>query len=70
MCRMNPIKRVRKDILGINQNELAEAAGVTQPTVSRWEKGKQSPSVVEIERVCARYRNKVKAADFFSKSAQ
>ena len=62
---MNPIKRVRKDILRLNQEELAEAAGVTQPTVSRWEKGAQSPSLDEVQRICARFPQKVKPADFF-----
>lgn len=36
--------RIRKDILKINQAEMAAIAGVRQATVSRWESGSLEPS--------------------------
>lgn len=62
---MNAIERIRTKILDITQDELAAAAGVTQPTVSRWERGKLSPSLAELQRVCKAYPS-VRPADFFS----
>lgn len=40
---MNAIHRIRKLVLNITQNELAEIAGVSQATVSRWENGSLEP---------------------------
>lgn len=36
---MNPIEHIRKAVFCLTQREFAEAIGVAQPTVSRWEKG-------------------------------
>lgn len=41
---MNPLARIRKEILRITQSELAAVTGVRQATVSRWEKGELEPS--------------------------
>ena len=48
---MSAISSIRKEILGVSQAALAEIAGVTQPTVSRWERGELSPSLEEMERI-------------------
>ncbi|WP_445599626.1 LexA family protein [Azospirillum sp. A39] len=48
---MNPlaerIRRLRKS-RGLNQHEFAELLGVSQPTVSRWERGMQEPEFDQI----------------------
>jgi len=38
-----PVHRIRKEILGLSQGELARVAGTTQSTVSRWERGEMEP---------------------------
>jgi transcriptional regulator with XRE-family HTH domain len=38
------LKQGRRDA-GLSQAELAERVGVTQPTISRWESGKELPSL-------------------------
>lgn len=48
---MNPIARIRKAVLNLSQAEFAVAAGVSQPTVSRWERGELSPSLDEMRRI-------------------
>ncbi len=62
---INTIKHIRTTVLKINQEALAEAAGVTQPTVSRWERDELSPTIDEIKRVCAAYPS-VKPERFFA----
>lgn len=36
---MNAMKNIRVAVFGVTQSEMAEMAGVTQATVSRWENG-------------------------------
>lgn len=36
---MKPIQHIRKKVFGLTQHEFAAVAGVTQATVSRWERG-------------------------------
>ena len=43
MRLMNPLLRIRKTVLGLTQQELAELTGATQATVSRWERGELEP---------------------------
>lgn len=43
--------RAVREKSGFTQTEAAEALGTTQPTISRWERGTQSPTAVDI--VCA-----------------
>lgn len=42
------LKRLRES-KGISQNDWAKAAGVDQPQVSRWEKGKGEPGVDNLQ---------------------
>jgi transcriptional regulator with XRE-family HTH domain len=36
---------------GMSQNELAERAGTSQPSIARLEKGQVSPTVITLDRV-------------------
>lgn len=65
---MTQLLRIRKDILRLTQAEMAEIAGATQATVSRWESGELEPSRDQIEMilVCARGKGiDLSPADFF-----
>lgn len=50
---MRPIEHVRRSVLGVTQAALAKVAGVSQATVSRWEKGDLAPSLDELQRIRA-----------------
>jgi transcriptional regulator with XRE-family HTH domain len=45
---MSAIAHIRKKVLGVSQAAIAEMTGVTQATVSRWEKGELSPNLREL----------------------
>lgn len=45
---MLPIARIRKELFGISQAEMARIAGTTQPTISRWEDGELQPDLHEL----------------------
>lgn len=45
---MSPITRYRK-AMGLSQEQLAEAIGVTQTTVSHWERGFVKPRAKHIK---------------------
>ncbi len=61
---MSPLLRIRSEILKISQSEMAEVAGVTQPTVSRWEAGMSEPSRDALMRIReAARRKKIKWND-------
>jgi predicted transcriptional regulator len=64
---MNPIRRIRRAVLDVTQAELAEAAGVTQACVSKWERNRSSPSLVQLERICEKYPA-VQVGDFAVKA--
>jgi len=49
---MSPIKHIRKTVFRLSQAEFAAVAGVTQATISRWEKG-GSPTLDEMQRIRA-----------------
>ena len=48
---MTPIKRIRVEVFRLKQTEFAEAIGVTQPTVSRWESGALHPSMNDLAKI-------------------
>lgn len=43
-----PLRHIRRAVLGITQQRLAEITGVSQATVSRWEDGNLSPNLTEM----------------------
>lgn len=45
------IKKARK-AAGVTQKELAEAMGVHQKDISRWENGERAPSVEALADIC------------------
>lgn len=49
--RIRELRRAR----GESQEELAEALGTTQATISRYETGQQWPTVATIERIAAHF---------------
>lgn len=61
---MNTIRKVRKELLNVSQAELAEMAGVTQSTVSRWERGELSPTLDEVARIIAASAGRLRPSDF------
>lgn len=48
---MRPIEHIRKNVLKLTQSGMADVAGVTQATVSRWESGEFEPSLDELGRI-------------------
>ncbi len=46
------LKALRKQ-RGYTQGDLAEMVGVEQPTVQRWENGKQEPSITNLEKLAS-----------------
>ena len=50
---MNTIKTIRTELFRISQVEFAQIAGVTQPTIVRWERGEGEPSASELGRIRA-----------------
>lgn len=45
--------KVLREKSGLNQEEIAEKAGISQPHYSRIENGKDSPSLKVLERIAA-----------------
>jgi transcriptional regulator with XRE-family HTH domain len=48
---MHPIEHIRRNVLKLTQAGLADLAGVSQGTVSRWEQGKLEPTREELARI-------------------
>ncbi|QRY68176.1 helix-turn-helix domain-containing protein [Ensifer sp. PDNC004] len=48
---MNAIQNIRKNVFGLTQVEFSVVAGVTQASVSRWEKHDVAPSLDEMTRI-------------------
>lgn len=48
---MNPIADIRKHRFGLSQTAFGALAGVSQATVSRWEKGELQPKHSELSRI-------------------
>jgi len=40
---MNAIMHIRKNVFRVSQTEMADIAGVSQSTISKWEAGLQTP---------------------------
>jgi transcriptional regulator with XRE-family HTH domain len=60
---MTPMLYIRRDVLKLSQVEMAEIAGVSQSTVSRWESG-VAPSLGELALIRAEaLRRKVEWRD-------
>lgn len=48
---MNQMLRIRRKVFRVNQTEMAKIAGVTQPTISRWERGMRDPELKHLRRI-------------------
>lgn len=48
---MKPITHIRKKVFGMSQAQFAEALGVSQSTVSRWDSGTAVPTQTEMEAI-------------------
>lgn len=46
-------RRLIRESAGVSQDELAEALGVTRPTLTRWESGKRRPRGAAADRYAA-----------------
>lgn len=64
---MHPLEHIRENVLEITQKEMADLAGTTQSTVSRWEAGTAEPDREQMERIgaAARERNLPWSNDWF-----
>lgn len=51
MHGMNAVKHIRTQVFKLSQAPFAEVAGVSQPTVSRWEQQDVSPSRDDLARI-------------------
>lgn len=48
---MNPLLKIRKDVLRITQAEMAALTGARQGTVSRWENGELEPDRDQLQKI-------------------
>lgn len=48
---MTSLRHIRKSIFAVTQAEFARIAGVTQATVSRWERGELTPNLGEMQKI-------------------
>jgi predicted transcriptional regulator len=56
---MNPILRIRRDILRVSQVEMGLiAGGASQATVSRWENGELEPNLSQIALIRAEIKRR------------
>ena len=51
MRKMNNMAKIRKQVFAKTQAEFAHIAGVSQGTVSRWERDELEPTLTELVRV-------------------
>lgn len=56
---MTPFKHLRKEVLKVTQQEIAEVTATTQATVSRWEKGDLFPNAKQLAALRAKWGRKV-----------
>jgi transcriptional regulator with XRE-family HTH domain len=67
----NLLTRIRKAILQLSQQQMADVAGTSQATVSRWEKGELEPDRSQIAAILEYARGKgilLCPSDFFGVS--
>ena len=62
------IKRVRKQILGLTQRELADHLGIESVNVSRWERGVVEPRIRHVREI-AELAN-LPVSDFFQENGK
>lgn len=55
---MNPILHIRRSVLRITQGDMGRIAGVSQATISRWESGRNEPSLEHLRRIRAEVRRR------------
>lgn len=48
---MKPMERIRREVFKASQAGMAAIAGVSQGTVSRWEKGELEPDRGQMDRI-------------------
>lgn len=48
---MTPILHIRTHVFKVKQTEFAQIAGAAQSSVSRWENGETSPTLVEMRAI-------------------
>ena len=61
----NRFKHLRAEVLGLSQMALAEAIGVSQATVSRWETGDLEPGFSDIRKLVKTYGHKISLKKLF-----
>lgn len=61
---MNQMLRIRRNVFRVTQIEMAQIAGVKQPTISRWERGLREPDLSHLQRIRAEaHRRKLRWDD-------
>jgi transcriptional regulator with XRE-family HTH domain len=56
--------RIRRKVFRVTQIEMAQIAGVKQPTISRWERGLRDPDLGHLQRIRAEaLRRKLRWSD-------
>lgn len=55
---MNSMLRIRLHLFGVSQYEMARIARVTQPTVSKWEAGRQVPLATALKNISKEARRR------------
>lgn len=66
---MSNIRKIRKEVLGLTQKQLADLCAVDQGTVSRWEQGTLEPRLSDLKKMrekAAVDGAKLKDSDFFT----
>lgn len=67
LAPVNAIRKIRREILRLTQEELAAVCGVTQSTIVRWEAGESQPLIghaVAMARFARSRRRRLRFDDF------
>lgn len=65
---MSNIRKIRKEVLGLTQKQLADLCDVDQGTVSRWEQGTLEPRLSDLKKMREKASldgARLKDSDFF-----